>query len=108
LIRKAKAGRIVSLSSGMGSLTLNSDPTWVLAKYKMLGYCGSKAAVNMMTVQLTYELRNTAIEVNAVNPGFTATTRLWKTARLKPFVSLFWLMTDLRRPVQASLGKQFH
>jgi NAD(P)-dependent dehydrogenase (short-subunit alcohol dehydrogenase family) len=73
LMRKAKAGRIVSLSSGMGSLTLNSDPTWVFAKYKMLGYCGSKAAVNMMTVQLAYELRDTAIKVNAVNPGFTPT-----------------------------------
>lgn len=73
LIRKANAGRIVNLSSGLGSLTLNSDPTWGFAPYKMLGYCGSKAAVNMMTVQLAYELRDTAIKVNAVNPGFTAT-----------------------------------
>jgi len=73
LIRKANAGRIVNLSSGLGSLTLNSDPTSVFASYKMLGYCGSKAAVNMMTVQLAYELRDTAIKVNAVNPGFTAT-----------------------------------
>ena len=73
LIRKAYAGRIVSLSSGLASLTLNSDPTWAFASYKMLGYCASKAAVNMMTVQLAYELRDTAIKVNAVNPGFTAT-----------------------------------
>jgi NAD(P)-dependent dehydrogenase (short-subunit alcohol dehydrogenase family) len=66
----------------------------------------------MMTVQLAYELRDTAIKVNAVNPGFSATTRLWKNAWLRRFVPLFWLMTarpvDLRRPVQASLGKQFH
>lgn len=73
LIRKANAGRIVNLSSGLASLTLNSDATWVFAPYKMLGYCGSKAAVNMMTVQLAYELRETAIKVNVVNPGFTAT-----------------------------------
>src|SRR5215469_10402975 len=73
LIRKAKAGRIVSVSSGLGSLTLNSDPTWAIASYKMLGYCGSKSAVNMMTVQLAYELRDSGIKVNAVNPGFTAT-----------------------------------
>jgi NAD(P)-dependent dehydrogenase (short-subunit alcohol dehydrogenase family) len=73
LIRKAKAGRIVSLSSGLASLTLNSDPGWAFASYKMLGYCASKAAVNMMTVQLAYELRDTAIKVNVVNPGFTAT-----------------------------------
>ena len=73
LIRNAKAGRIVSLSSGLGSLTLNSDPTWAFASYKMLGCCGSKAALNIMTVQLAYELRDTGIKVNAVNPGFTAT-----------------------------------
>jgi NAD(P)-dependent dehydrogenase (short-subunit alcohol dehydrogenase family) len=73
LIRKSNAGRIVNLSSGLGSLTLNSDPNWVFASYKVLGYCGSKAALNMMTVQLAYELRDTAIKVNAVNPGFTAT-----------------------------------
>lgn len=73
LIRKAKAGRIVSLSSGLGSLTMNGDPTCRFASYKMLGYCGSKAAVNMMTVQLAYELRDTAIKVNAVHPGFTPT-----------------------------------
>jgi NAD(P)-dependent dehydrogenase (short-subunit alcohol dehydrogenase family) len=39
----------------------------------------------MVTVQLAYELRNTAVKVNVVNPGFTATNRLWKKARLRPF-----------------------
>jgi len=39
----------------------------------MLGSCGSKAAVNTVTVQLAYELRDTAIKFNSVNPGFTAT-----------------------------------
>ena len=73
LIRKSHAGRILNLSSGLASLTLNGDPTWAFASYKILGYCGSKAAVNMMTVQLAYELRDTAIKVNVVNPGFTAT-----------------------------------
>jgi NAD(P)-dependent dehydrogenase (short-subunit alcohol dehydrogenase family) len=38
-----------------------------------MGYCGSKAALNMMTVQLAFELRGTPIKVNAANPGFTAT-----------------------------------
>ena len=42
LMRKANAGRIVILSSGLGSLTLNSDPTWVFASYKLLGYCGPR------------------------------------------------------------------
>src|SRR5262249_4707100 len=73
LLRKANAGRIVNLSSGLGSLTLNSDPTSEFASYKMISYCGSNAAVNMQTAQLAYELRDTAIKVNAVHLGFAAT-----------------------------------
>jgi NAD(P)-dependent dehydrogenase (short-subunit alcohol dehydrogenase family) len=73
LIRKSEAGRIVNVSSGLGSLTLHSDPNWKYAPYKILGYCASKAALNMMTVQLAYELRDTAIKVNAADPGYTAT-----------------------------------
>jgi NAD(P)-dependent dehydrogenase (short-subunit alcohol dehydrogenase family) len=73
LLRKAPAARIVNLSSGLGSITLNGDPSWDFAPHKYLGYNSSKAAVNMLTVQLAYELRDTAIKVNAVNPGYTAT-----------------------------------
>jgi NAD(P)-dependent dehydrogenase (short-subunit alcohol dehydrogenase family) len=72
-VRKAEAGRIVNLSSGLGSLKWNGDPEWAFAPYKFIGYNGSKAALNMMTVQLAYELRDTAIKVNSANPGFTAT-----------------------------------
>lgn len=73
LVRKSDAGRIVNLSSGLGSLTLNADPKWDFAAVKYLGYNGSKAALNMLTVQLAYELRDTPIKVNAINPGYTAT-----------------------------------
>jgi NAD(P)-dependent dehydrogenase (short-subunit alcohol dehydrogenase family) len=73
LLRKAEAARIVNVSSGLGSLTLNADPAWPFAEYKFMGYNGSKALLNMMTVQLAYELRDTRIKVNAVNPGYTAT-----------------------------------
>jgi NAD(P)-dependent dehydrogenase (short-subunit alcohol dehydrogenase family) len=73
LLKSAPAARIVNLSSGLGSLAWNSDPNWAFAPYKLLGYNTSKAAVNMLTVQLAYELRDTAIKVNAANPGFTAT-----------------------------------
>jgi NAD(P)-dependent dehydrogenase (short-subunit alcohol dehydrogenase family) len=73
LIRKAPAGRIVNLSSGLASLQLNGDPNWSFAPYKYLGYNMSKAALNMITVQLANELRDTPIKVNAVSPGFIAT-----------------------------------
>ncbi len=73
LLRRSKAGRIVNVSSGLGSLTQNGDPGWEYAAVKFLGYSASKAALDMLTVQLAYELRDTAIKVNSADPGYTAT-----------------------------------
>jgi NAD(P)-dependent dehydrogenase (short-subunit alcohol dehydrogenase family) len=73
LVRNAPSGRIVMVSSGLGSLTWNADPNWPFASTKPLGYNGSKAILNMLTVQLAWELRDSAIKVNTVNPGYTAT-----------------------------------
>jgi NAD(P)-dependent dehydrogenase (short-subunit alcohol dehydrogenase family) len=73
LLRKANAARIVNLSSGLGSLEKNADPNWDFASFKIIGYNASKAALNMLTVQLAYELRETGIKVNSVSPGFVDT-----------------------------------
>ena len=73
LLRKATSARIVNVSSGLGSLTQNADPNWEYAFAKPLAYNASKAALNMLTVHLAYELRDTAIKVNAADPGYTAT-----------------------------------
>jgi NAD(P)-dependent dehydrogenase (short-subunit alcohol dehydrogenase family) len=73
LLRKSPAGRIVNVSSGLGSLQWNADPNWAYASVKLTGYCASKAALNMLTVHLAYELRGTSIKVNASDPGYTAT-----------------------------------
>jgi len=73
LLRNSSSGRIVNISSGLGSLVLNGDPSWEFSQAKFLGYNSSKAAVNMLTVQLADELRNTGIKVNSADPGFTAT-----------------------------------
>lgn len=73
LLRDAPSARIIMVSSGLGSLTWNADPTWPFAAVKPLGYNGSKALLNMLTIQLAWELRDTAIKVNTVNPGYTAT-----------------------------------
>lgn len=62
------------MSSGLGSLTRNADPNSTLAVRNMLlAYCSSKAALNMITVQLANELKGAGIKVNSANPGFTAT-----------------------------------
>lgn len=73
LLRRSDAGRIVNLSSGLGSLTLNSDPTSPFASVKYLAYNSSKSAVNAITIQFAYELRDTPIKVNAADPGYVAT-----------------------------------
>jgi NAD(P)-dependent dehydrogenase (short-subunit alcohol dehydrogenase family) len=73
LLRKSDAGRIVNVSSDLGSITRHGDATWKYAQVKILGYCASKAALNMFTVQLAFELKDQGIAVNSVNPGFTAT-----------------------------------
>ena len=73
LLRKSATGRIVNVSSGLGSLELNADSNWQHAPVKLIGYSTSKAAINMLTIQLAHELRGTTIKVNASNPGYTAT-----------------------------------
>jgi NAD(P)-dependent dehydrogenase (short-subunit alcohol dehydrogenase family) len=73
LLRSSASGRIVNVSSGLGSLTLNSDPAWPAYNTKFIGYSASKAALNMLTVHLAYELRDTPIKVNSVDPGYTRT-----------------------------------
>jgi NAD(P)-dependent dehydrogenase (short-subunit alcohol dehydrogenase family) len=73
LLRESRAGRIVNVSSSAGSLALHGDPSWAFAKWSNLGYDSSKAALNMLTVELAYELRDTPIKVNSADPGYTAT-----------------------------------
>lgn len=73
LLRNSPAARIVNLSSSLGSLTVNGDPTSPYYAARLIGYNASKAAVNMLTVQLAEELRNTAIVVNSVSPGYVKT-----------------------------------
>ncbi len=57
--------------SGLGSPAWNSDPNWPFAAIKRMGCNGSKAILNMMTVQVAWELRDTTIKVNKVNPGYS-------------------------------------
>jgi NAD(P)-dependent dehydrogenase (short-subunit alcohol dehydrogenase family) len=73
LLRRSLAGRIVNVSSELGSLNLNGDLAWGHVSAKFLGYNASKAALNMLTVQLAFELRDTPIKVNAAGPGYTKT-----------------------------------
>jgi NAD(P)-dependent dehydrogenase (short-subunit alcohol dehydrogenase family) len=73
LIRKAPAGRIVNLSSILGSLTLHCDPSSPIYAMKTFAYDASKTALNAFTVHLAHELRDTPIKVNSAHPGWVKT-----------------------------------
>ncbi len=74
LLRKSDAGRIVNLSSILGSITHHATPGSPIYDSKSYtSYNVSKSAVNAYTVQLAYELKNTKIKVNAAHPGWVKT-----------------------------------
>ena len=73
LIRKSAAGRIVNLSSILGSLTLHATPGSPIYEAKSFAYNASKAALNSFTIHLAHDLRDTPIKVNSAHPGWVKT-----------------------------------
>jgi len=73
LIRKSAGGRIVNLSSILGSLTLQATPGSPIYNAKSFAYDASKTALNAFTIHLAYELRDTKIKVNSAHPGWVKT-----------------------------------
>jgi NAD(P)-dependent dehydrogenase (short-subunit alcohol dehydrogenase family) len=73
LLKKSAAGRIVNLSSILGSLTLHADPKSPIYNAKSFAYDASKTALNAFTIHLAYELRGTKIKVNSAHPGWVKT-----------------------------------
>jgi NAD(P)-dependent dehydrogenase (short-subunit alcohol dehydrogenase family) len=73
LLRKSPAGRIVMVSSGLGAISVQTDPTHPFADFNLLAYNTSKTALNAITIAFAKELAGTNIKVNAANPGYTAT-----------------------------------
>ena len=69
-LKRSKAGRIVNVSSILGSIELQAtkgSPTYTT---KLFAYNSSKAALNMLTIHLAHELRGTKIKVNSAHPGW--------------------------------------
>ena len=73
LLKQSAAGRIVNVSSVLASQTLHADPASDIWDFKIPAYNASKAAVNSWTLSLAYELRDSAIKVNTVHPGYVKT-----------------------------------
>lgn len=73
LILKSEAGRIVNMSSILGSNTLHATPGSPIYDFKQLSYDASKVALNSFTIHLAYELRDTKVKVNSAHPGWVKT-----------------------------------
>lgn len=73
LLKKSESPRITNITSGLGSLTLHSDPNWKYYNFKSASYGTSKAALNAYTIVLAYELKDLPFKVNVIDPGYTAT-----------------------------------
>jgi NAD(P)-dependent dehydrogenase (short-subunit alcohol dehydrogenase family) len=73
LLHKSDAGRIVNLSSILGSIAYQATPGSPTYGFSRPAYNVSKAAVNAYTVQLAYQLKDTNIKVNAAHPGWVKT-----------------------------------
>jgi NAD(P)-dependent dehydrogenase (short-subunit alcohol dehydrogenase family) len=73
LVKAAPAGRIVMVSSGLGSVAAQADRSHWYYGVNLLGYSTSKTALNSVMVAFSKELADAGIKVNAADPGYTAT-----------------------------------
>lgn len=73
LLRESGAGRIVNVSSEVGSFGFVTDPDQPFAGMQVGAYGASKSALNMLTVSYAIELKDTPLKINAMTPGFTKT-----------------------------------
>jgi NAD(P)-dependent dehydrogenase (short-subunit alcohol dehydrogenase family) len=72
-LRRSKAGRVVNVTSILGSVSLQATKGSPVYGTKLFAYNSSKAALNMFTIHLAHELRGTKIKVNSAHPGWVKT-----------------------------------
>ena len=73
LIKKSDAGRIVNMSSDLGSIDAMTDAASEQYGVVAPGYRASKCALNTLTIQFANELADTNIKVNSASPGVART-----------------------------------
>jgi len=73
LVQMAQAGRIVNVSSTMGSITTLVSPGNPLGQFPVFAYPASKTLLNALTGWLAVEFKGTPIKINSVCPGYNAT-----------------------------------
>jgi len=96
LIRKSEAGRIVNMTSDLGSLVAMGDPEHPQFGAFAAGYQASKCALNVLTRQFAKELSETNIKVNSASPGLCRTDMGGENAPLsveQGAATAIWLAT---------------
>ncbi|MEV4359198.1 SDR family NAD(P)-dependent oxidoreductase [Nonomuraea sp. NPDC049625] len=73
LVQMAQAGRIVNVSSTVGSITTPVSPGNPLGAFPSFAYPTSKTLLNGLTGWLAVELNDTPIKINSACPGYNAT-----------------------------------
>jgi NAD(P)-dependent dehydrogenase (short-subunit alcohol dehydrogenase family) len=77
-------GRVVNMSSTLGSLSEMADPDAAHADLRTPAYRLSKAALNAITTLIAQEVRNDNILVNSACPGWVRTDLGGDAAPLTP------------------------
>lgn len=108
LLKKSPAGRIVNLSSILGSLTLHADPKSPIYKAKTFAYDASKTALNAFTIHLAYELRDTKIKVNSAHPGWVKTAMGGEQAPMELSEGALTTVSLATLPDDGPTGGYFH
>lgn len=102
LLRAGNHPKIASVSSKMGSLWWKEREGG--GDYS---YCSSKAALNMLTRTLAFDLRSEGIIVVVMNPGWVQTDMGGSAADLTPVESVHGMLNVIERLTEADTSKFF-
>jgi NAD(P)-dependent dehydrogenase (short-subunit alcohol dehydrogenase family) len=108
LVRKAEAGRIVNVSSILGSLTLHAAKSSPIDSAKAFAYNASKSALNAFTIHLAHALKDTPIKVSSAHPGWVKTELGGSNAPLEVEGSSKTTVRLATLPADAASGGFFH
>lgn len=107
-LKRSKAGRIVNVSSILGSVLLQATKGSPTYSTKLFAYNSSKAALNMLTIHLAYELRGTNIKVNSAHPGWAKTDMGGEAAPLSVEDGAKTIVELATLPEDGPTGGYFH
>ena len=108
LIKASPAGRIVNLSSILGSIAEHGDAKSPIYAMRFPAYDSSKAAVNMFTVELAQELLGTTVKVNSAHPGWVKTDMGGEQAPMEIVDGAKTSVTLATLPADGPTGAFFH